>query len=457
MKELKIKRFGFFFILMTLAVFIFAPYGKAARKTTVKVKNKTIYVNGTYTVRLKNKLKSARYYYSSGKISVAKVNSKGVITGRNKGTAKIKVRYSYKKKVYYAGQITVSVRKSSIRSDKYSQVIMTNTVLRPSDYLNSPNKNASYSIDSTSPESVYGDNSGNIHAIKAGSSTLTIKENYGGKSRNLGKISISVRGATLPVSTIEMSYNSTYDLSRLLQNKVANATYSLVSSNPDIIATDGLRLISGGSPGYQQSCTVQMYETIDDTPRLINSITINIIVTAFVSPDTQNLKVGMGSTLRIGSEDGVKLENADPNATYELVSLNTNIISENLTAISYGTATLQVIETSLTRGTSTLSTKVNVTVGAATVLPELYSNGYDIYLSGDDRYSRYPISCRDHTKTYYYESSDNSICGAGTGGNDKGMDYLVLHPKKPGKVTIYVYEYDKSKRTVGSFIVYVHE
>lgn len=79
-------------IIAAAALYLPSESSAATKKTTLKTKSATIYVNGKYTISLKNKLKNATYFYTSNKTSIAKVSAKGAITGCGKGTAENKCK-----------------------------------------------------------------------------------------------------------------------------------------------------------------------------------------------------------------------------------------------------------------------------------------------------------------------------------------------------------------------------
>ena len=106
----------------------------ATKKTTLKTKSATIYVNGKYTISLKNKLKNATYFYTSNKTSIAKVSAKGAITGCGKGTAKISVRYKYKKEFKSVGTFKVTVKKASLKSSYKKFTATVGDVFQPVSY-----------------------------------------------------------------------------------------------------------------------------------------------------------------------------------------------------------------------------------------------------------------------------------------------------------------------------------
>ena len=52
-------------IIAAAALYLPSESSAATKKTTLKTKSATIYVNGKYTISLKNKLKNATYFYTS--------------------------------------------------------------------------------------------------------------------------------------------------------------------------------------------------------------------------------------------------------------------------------------------------------------------------------------------------------------------------------------------------------
>lgn len=421
----------------------------SAAKPALKVRSRSLYVNGTYTIPLKNKTKKATYFYISSKTKVAKVNSKGKITARGKGSAKIKVRYRYKRKTGTIGTFKVTVRKTTMRSDVKSIRTTVGTTLPASSYLNDRNPSADYLISSTSNGIVNSSSDGSITVQKAGSATLTIVEQYNGKKRTLGKFSLISTGASLNTDTLKMAYNSSYDVNSLLADKVANASYTFSTSDPLLVQISGSTLIAASNPGYDSSCTVTAYETIDGKVRTIGNIGINLIQTAYIPQENRKITVGLGTVLNT-SDQFIKLMNRDPYAIYTLKAKDPKVIDENNTAAQYGTTDISIIETKGTSST-TLNETVEVTVTSASMKRDLLG-GLDLQIGGSN-YADYPVIYPNLTVHYYYTSSDTKICQTGTGTD---ADYLMLYPKNPGKATITIYEVNKdntSQRKVGEFEV----
>lgn len=428
----------------------------AAKKTTLKTNSKSLYINGTYTIPLKNKKKKATYFFTSNKTKIAKVNSKGKITARGKGSAKIKVRYKYKKRTYSAGTFKVSVQKSTLRSDIRTIVTTVGTQIPASSYLNDRNPSATYEISGTNPTVASGRADGTVTVNKAGTTTLTIVEKYNSKKRILGKFSISASGASLSTNRVKMAYGTSYHADSLIVDKLPGASYSMASSNNNMLAVSGMDLTAGTDPGYNSEQQVYVYETNAGQTRMIGSFTVSLIQTVYVSQNDRNISVGLGAKLTVSS-DCIRLTNPDPTASYTLITRNKAVIDDDLTAVNYGTAEIAIQEQKPGSAARILDETVSVTVTSSTIKSELITNGMDLTVD-DIAYNDYPVINRNHMVKYFYKSSSDKICQVGTGGGGENQDYLVLYPKNAGTVTITVYEIalgNASQRTIGSFEVRV--
>lgn len=427
----------------------------AATKTTLKTKSKSLYINGTYTIPLNNKKKKATYFYTSNKTRIAKVNSKGKITARGKGSAKIKVRYKYKKKTYSAGTFKVTVQKATLRSNIRTMVTTVGSQIPVSSYLNDQNPSATYEITGTNPAVASGSSNGTITVNKAGSTTLTIVEKFNGKKRTLGKFSISASGASLGTTAIKMAYGTSYNASSIIVDKLPEATYSLASTDNNMLAVSGMNLTAGADPGYNSVQQIYVYENNAGQTRLMGYFSVSLIQTVYIAQQDRNISVGLGAKLSVSNEY-IRLTNPDPTASYSLISKNTAVIDDELTAVNYGTAEIAVQEQKAGSSTATLLDEtVTVTVTSATIKTELITNGLDLIVD-DVAYNDYPVINRNHMVKYFYKSSSDSICQVGTGGDGENQDYLVLYPKNAGTVTITVSEIalgGASQRTIGSFEV----
>ena len=267
----------------------------AASKTTLKTESKSLYINGTYTIPLNNKKKKATYFYTSNKTKIAKVNSKGKITARGKGSAKIKVRYKYKKKTYSAGTFKVTVQKATLRSNIRTMVTTVGSQIPVSSYINDQNPSATYEIIGTNPAVASGSPDGTITINRAGTTTLTIIEVFNGNKRTLGKFSISASGASLGTTAIKMAYGTSYNASSIIIDKLPEATYSLASTDNNMLAVSGMNLTAGADPGYNSEQQIYVYENNAGQTRLMGYFSVSLIQTAYIAQQDRNISIGLGS------------------------------------------------------------------------------------------------------------------------------------------------------------------
>jgi len=86
------------------------PVQAASKKASLKTKKVTVRVGAKTRIRIKKKKKKAKYSYKCTNRKVATVSSKGVIKGKKKGSAKIKVTEKWKGKRRKLGTVKVTVK-----------------------------------------------------------------------------------------------------------------------------------------------------------------------------------------------------------------------------------------------------------------------------------------------------------------------------------------------------------
>lgn len=458
----KLSIFFMFLGIITLlsGLWLSAPATEAAA-TKLTATSKTIYVNGTYKITVKNKKAKSTLFYTSHNTKVAKVNKKGTITGINKGTARVTVRYKKSGRYYKVGTFKITVKKATLNTTYKAVSAHVGDKLTATKYLNNINKSATYKITSTKTSVATGNSSGQITATKAGTTTLTIKEVYNKKTRTLGTISMTVTGATMKATSTKMGYDSSIDAFEFLENTENNVEYTFTSNSPALLDANNSILTTCSDLGTTQNCVVTFNEVRGNVTRVIGKLQVTVTNTAFLLPENMKLSIGMGATLSIGGTEGITLTNQNINAEYVLTPSDNNIINDKLVAIKYGTTTVTISEVSPLDGhITTLAEKLTLTVAPAEISPALKANGFTTMINGDE-YNQYPIINRNHNVIYRYESADKTICTVSTGGNGDNEDYLVITPLKIGTTTITVSEMDllngnKTKR-IGLFKVYVNE
>lgn len=442
----KLKIF-FLSIIFLFGIIFTASTTKAAdvTKTTLEQSENTIFVNDQYTIPLTGKVKNATYIYTSNKTKVAKVNSKGVVTGLDNGSASIKIRCKYDGELYSVGTFTVNVNKTSL-NDKYKAFdMLTGDKLEPKKYLEKPNPGAVYFISSSSPKVASGGSDGIIHATKAGRAAISIYEVYNEKSRPVGAIGVSVTGASFKKDAIKMAYNMSINNNELLEDTETGATYKFMSSNSSLVSTSSTRISSTRSGSTTQTCDITVQETTAaKKTHTIGTLKVTVTNNTFISSLGQEITIGFGEVLTVGS--GIVIYNKTSGATYKLNPADVAILkpeevknsSTKLESIGYGSTDVTIEEIKGGK-TTALEDKVNVTVNQAQILDELLKDGLKLSVNGST-YDSYPFKYRNVKATYDYISANSQICSVGSGGVNKDEDFLVARGKKIGETTISVYE-----------------
>ena len=453
------------FTLFTLILGLGIPFNqtvsKAAKKPYLASKSSTIFINGTYTISVKNKISGSTCFFTSNKTKIAKVNSKGTITGLGKGTAQIKVRYKLKGKFHTIGTFNITVKKSTINS-KYKEDydMTTGQTLSASKYLNTINTKATYVITSSDELIASGSSNGTITAHKAGKASLSIHEVYNKRSRTIGSVVVTVTGSSLKTTSVTMPYNSTLNITQFIDDINTTSTYTLASSDTSLVSVNDNILSSASSGSENKTCTITVSETTldDNATHTIGKFTISLTNLSYIASENQTVYLGIGTRLEIGAEDNICISNPDKNATYTIVPTvtptKTTVLSDNLVAQKYGNTTVSIKET--VNGKSTvLPNTITVVVAKASIKDDLLTgDGFTTSIDGDT-YGKYPVKCRNHSYTYSYEVKNKAVCDVNTAGSHPDEDYLIVTPKTIGNTVITVYEKtstSSNKRTkVGTF------
>ena len=179
---------------------------------------------------------SAKYTYTSSNKKVATVDKYGKITGVAKGSAKITVKEAYKGKTVTVGTYSVSVANSKL-STKEISISMFSAYFPLIQYQNFK---AKYSGDSADPSIVKLDKNGNLIGLKAGKTTVTVKEAYKGKTRSLGKLTVTVNPpavnpdyakVTLGINQVSDPYTLIY-----IDNYPWDAKFTYEAADPTVVS-----------------------------------------------------------------------------------------------------------------------------------------------------------------------------------------------------------------------------
>ena len=130
------------FSVVYVTVFGGVLYADAAKKASIKTKKISVEVKKKKVIKIANKAKKAKYKFKTSKKSVATVNSKGVVTGKRKGNAKITVKEILGKKIRKLGKVSVKVYEKKAEPTTASETVMpvqpTQTAVPPAEETDLP-------------------------------------------------------------------------------------------------------------------------------------------------------------------------------------------------------------------------------------------------------------------------------------------------------------------------------
>ncbi len=229
--------------LVAPAVLSCLPAVNTTTKAEAAAKAKLIASKGTVGIssspeyiRIANFNDNAKYSYSSGNKKVATVDKHGKITGVAKGSAKITVKETYKGKTVTVGIYSVSVVGSKL-SSKEIAIPLFSAYVSPIQYQNFK---AEYSGDTADPSIVKLDKDGSLIGLKAGGTTVTVKETYKGKTRSLGKVTVTVIPPSVnpDYTKVSLGINQVIDPYTLISidNYSWSAEYTYESADPSVVS-----------------------------------------------------------------------------------------------------------------------------------------------------------------------------------------------------------------------------
>lgn len=387
-----------------------AVVAEAATKTTIDFYRDTIGINGTTEIYLYNKQAKATYTYSSSKKSVATVSSKGVITGKAVGKAKITVKQKYKGKTTTVGSVTVTVKKSTLY-EEYTDtdypwwfsaqpgfISKSNpAVINAGDVVCFMNPKAKYTFYSSTKDLVIS-KTGKVTEVKnTGKGYVTVKETYKGKTRTVGKIPIEMVSPkytgeeTLTLYTGQNNidnigsylyatgaYYFVWDAEPLKEEDLQNLKDDDQEDTSDdvlelVIADDGNWYgdVLAKTPGTRYGAVVQYNYLTDTYDKVIGQFTIKVEdaskATALRLPwDDEEYesssfdKATNTKTADLWDEYDYISVSVEPNkysGTIEVTSSNPSVVSATAEYEGWGYGSVQL--NYLSAGTSTITVKAN--------------------------------------------------------------------------------------------------
>jgi len=355
-----------------------ASIAEAATKATLYSKSGTIgELSSPEYIYISDQKDAAKYTFQSSNTKVAKVDKYGSVSGISKGTAKITVKETYKKKTITVGTYKVTVKKSELYTKKDKGTLF-NTYYPMIDFSNFK---AKYTYDSSDKNVIQVTKKG-LLAVGEGTAKLTVTETYKKVVRKLGTITVTIVPSSINSESTAFTIAANSDIYAsdkiFIDNQSWNAdvVYSYESSDPAIVAV--AEVASEYDPSYVEShlkgiangtATVTVKETYKGTTRVVGTVTVTVAAIATTALEfdsyyfTEENGVLTTSTYVGNSGDPLTYyltkTPSDSSDVIAFVSSDTAIATVDtegvVTGVSAGTATI-------TATAGSFSAKVNVIV-----------------------------------------------------------------------------------------------
>lgn len=344
--------------------------------SNVTKKTKTMYVKDTATLKVTVNPSKAKksVAFKSNKTSVATVSSKGKITAKKTGTAKITVTATGKDKKKKSTYVNIKVKNRPVKSVKVSPTKVTLAVgktktlkatVAPS---NATVKTVKWSSNNTSVATV--NSKGKVTAKKAGTATITAKS--GSKSAKCavvvtdnGTVSVPVTGVTINRTDLELSVNAEASLTATVSPENAtNKTVTWHSADTAIATVDVNGKVKGikagttsieavtADGGFTAKCNVSVKDTTDTNAsavqiRIANSLAdyANTVLTG-TNADVKCLVTNQSGTPLGNTSVTLDIEPQFGNAknVFGITGDNNNYVSAKVTTDADGYASFTVGE-----------------------------------------------------------------------------------------------------------------
>lgn len=406
----------------------------AAAKPSLSTKKVTISIGkqAKSSFTIKNKVKGAKYTFTTSNKKVLKVSSKGILTGIKAGTAKVTVKQKYKKKVTKVGVVKVTVKKASAVSKKtktytYGREKVT---VKLSDYVNNPSPDAKYQLVSDNKKIAANITLqakkgyvGEISLKEAGTVTYSVKETYKKKTRTICKFKITVKGASFNKKAFEAQYK-TVDTDVVIrpmdymQYMTKEDSITFESSNEDVLVVEG-----------ENVTTVEDGEailTVYNRNKILSTINVKVAYVKVTDVKTSKNKINIytGET----DEECIQtftIETVPSGA--KLTNLQVSVLNEDICSVNFYPEDENVVEViGEAEGTTNLIVS-NVEGDTLKTIPITVINAMDTPITGVKPSTNKLIVNMDEEETVFYfevlpnygyanncsvEVEDNTICDA---------------------------------------------
>lgn len=224
---------------------------------SVKLKRPALSVKEGQTVKciahvVPQNASKKKFKYRSLNTKVAKISSRGIITGLKPGRAAIVCSVKGAPTVKARCTVIVSPKKSEITFSKYVQNLFTgesNTVIPYRNGIKLPSDKVTFV--SSSPQTVSVDESGNIKALQAGTAVITATaQNYASSASCT--IRVNSRSAQKTGKTVFVGASRTKGKEQVLEDRTNNILF---------ITKSGARL-----PWFQNTAFTELKKILDKDP-----------------------------------------------------------------------------------------------------------------------------------------------------------------------------------------------
>lgn len=283
--------------------------------------------------------------WESGTPSVAEVDAEGKITAKARGTAFITVKTADQSRTdscfvtVYQSVSGVSLPGDALELTAGERETLT-AQISPAD---ASNKNVTWSSGDTSVATV--DSNGNVTAVGAGSTRITVTTEDGGKSagRDITVRAISVTSVSVAPVTVTLKRGAQRNLSvTVLPVTATDRSVTWESSDPSVASVAAQNAttasVTAGSPG---TATITVTAADGSGKKAECEVTVRDEVSG-VALDRETLPLTLGSTATGTLTATVTPEVADQSVTWRSLNPAVATVDEsgNVTAVAPGTATV---------------------------------------------------------------------------------------------------------------------
>ena len=325
-----------------------APAEKIAlNKTSV-----TVYTGKTYTLTpgLTPSNSTDTVTWTSSNTKIAKVSSKGVVTGVAKGTATITAKTTSGKTA--SCKVTVKIAATKVTLSKTSVTVNKGQTYMLKASMSPSGADDSLQWSSSNSKIVKVSTSGVVTGVAKGSATITVKTGSGKTAACKVTVKVPSTEVTLSKTSISVNKGKTYTLIGTMSPSDSTDTLKWSSSNTKIAKVSSTGVVTGVEKG---SATITVKTTSGKTATC--KVTVKIPSTKVIMSKT-SISVNVGKTYTLKGT----MSPSNTTDTLKWSSSDTKIAKVSstgvVTAVAKGSATITVKTTSGKTATCKVTVKV---------------------------------------------------------------------------------------------------